>query len=65
MMLMSGSQKMNIQHERSSIRSYGIKVIWRNSSTMRYLRISIDFHKWSCNVDFFRKDKLYEKLRLL
>lgn len=44
--------------------SWGIKFVWRNSNTKRYLRLVIDWGKERYEKDFFRKDKLLDRLSL-
>lgn len=41
-----------------SIRSIGLSLIWRNSNTITYLRVSISLWKKKYNYDFFRKHKV-------
>lgn len=41
-----------------NIRSVGLNIVWCNSNTVRYLRISIALWKKRYSFDFFRKHKI-------
>lgn len=49
--------KTTIKSEEASIRSWGMNIVWRNSTCYRYLRVNLFLGKRKYQYDFFRKDK--------
>jgi hypothetical protein len=52
------AKNLNFEKKMGKIRSFGFNIVWRDSNTVRYLRVNLFLWDYKFQHDFFLKVKL-------